>query len=202
MSDLKYINIEKILKDADVYSQDLELSLLRNVEIVIGMQHKEITRLQSEIKQIKEEAESACDSWIKTGEFAGDEHKRANKAEARVKELEAVVIELVKLEPTAWRKAKRLAEQAPQTVHEKCQELKRQQIESKTTDEERWRWLRKNSLTCDFVVMLDNDETYIADHSPGAENDWHNQPSFDKCIGDAPGIPEFLGLFCIKAEHV
>ena len=83
-----------------------------------------------------------------------------------------------------------------------AQILKRKQIESKTTDEERWIWLRENSLTCDFVVMLDNDETYIADHSPDSENDWDNQPSFDESIGDMPGLHDLLSTFCIKSEQV
>ena len=83
-----------------------------------------------------------------------------------------------------------------------AQMLKRKQIESKTTDNERWLWLARNSLICDFVVLLDNDETYIADHSPGSENDWDNQPSFDESIGDMPGIGTLLNTFGIKSERV
>ena len=82
-----------------------------------------------------------------------------------------------------------------------AQLLKRKQIESKTTDAERWRWLMKNSGTCNFVVMLDNDQTYIADYA-SEENDWHNQPSFDLHIGNAPGIPLLLAAVGIKSEYV
>jgi hypothetical protein len=78
--------------------------------------------------------------------------------------------------------------------------LKRKQIEGKETDKDRWEWLLKQRCMGCWIVVLDNDVTYIRDDLD-EENEWDGV-RFDEHIGNAPGITELLKVFGIKSEHV
>ena len=72
--------------------------------------------------------------------------------------------------------------------------LKRKQIKSKTTDEDRWKWMLRNSRLLNFIVMLDNDDTYIID-GDDPDGDWY--VNFDEFIGNADGVRNLLSIIGI-----
>jgi len=71
---------------------------------------------------------------------------------------------------------------------------------SKKTDKDRWEWLLKQSCMGCWIIMLDNDLTYIRDELD-EDNEWDGV-RFDEYIGNGPGIVTLLQVIGLKAEHV